>query len=129
MASTVQFNQRVVRDDDGAHHAAGMVMIVLGVALVVIGALMLVYLGMTVVDILKDPDDIRLVSLILERTQTEGQAFFGQIGEFSVTFTIGEPLRTMIFVLVLLWILLALLRIVTSIVGAGRDLVTAGRQR
>jgi hypothetical protein len=129
MASTVQVNERGVREDGSGHHAAGMVLMVLGVALVVIGALMLVYLGMTVVDMLKSPGDTRLVTLILERSQAEGQAFFGQFGESSVSFTIGEPLRTIVFVLLLLWILQAILRIITSIVGAGRDLVTAGRQR
>jgi type IV secretory pathway VirB3-like protein len=129
MASAVQVSQRGARTAGEAPHVAGMAMIVMGMALVAVGALMLAFLGMTVVEMLKAPEETKLVSLILEQTQAEGQAFFGQFGTSSVTFTIGEPLRTMLFVLILVWILQAVLKIVTAIVGAGRDLVTAGRQR
>ena len=129
MASTVQMSQRAVREDDGDHHPASLVLIVLGVALVVVGALMLVYFGMTVFGILKSPADTELVTLLMEQSQEQGQAFFGRFGESKVEFTLGEPLRTMLFVLILLWILGAVLNIIKSIVGAGRDLVTAGRRR
>lgn len=129
MASTVQMSQRAVREGDGNHHLASMVLIVLGVVLMVIGALMLAYLGMTVFGILKSPADTELVTLLMEQTQEQGQAFFGTFGESRIEFTLGEPLRTMLFVLILLWILGVVLNIIKSIVGAGRDLVTAGRQR
>lgn len=129
MASTVQINERAVREGDGTQTIASIVLIVLGVVLMVIGAIMLIYLGMTVFGILKSPDDTKLVTLILEQTQKQGQAFFGTFGNSKIEFTFGEPLRTMLFVLVLLWILGAILNIIKAIVGAGRDLVTAGRGR
>lgn len=129
MASTVQMSQRAVRENDGDHHVAGMVLMVIGIVLIVIGAMMLVYLGMTVLDILKSPGDTELVTMLLQQSQEQGQAFFGTFGESKIEFTLGEPLRTMLFVLILLWILSAVLNIIKSIVRAGRDLVTAGRQR
>lgn len=129
MASTVQINERAVREGDGTQNIASTLLIILGVALMVIGAVMLIYLGMTVFGILKSPNDTKLVTLILEQTQRQGQAFFGTFGDSKIEFTLGEPLRTMLFVLVLLWILNAILNIIKSIVGAGRDLVTAGRGR
>lgn len=129
MASTVMLSKRAVSKESDSHHGASVLLIVLGVVLVVIGALMLVYLGMTVLDILKAPGDTELVTLILEQTSEQGQAFFGTFGQSKIEFTLGEPLRTMLFVLVLLWILGAVLRIIMAIIGAGRDLVTAGRQR
>ncbi|MDH3659644.1 MAG: hypothetical protein OEU92_06390 [Alphaproteobacteria bacterium] len=129
MASTVEMKPRSVREEDGARSVAGLALIVLGVALVVIGALMMVYLGMTVFGILKTPADTELVTLILEKSQEQGQAFFGTFGQSRVEFTLGEPLRTLLFVLLLLWILGALLNIIKAIIAAGRDLVTAGRQQ
>ena len=129
MASTVMLNKRAVSKESDGHHVADVLLIVLGVVLVVIGAMMLVYLGMTVLDILKAPGDTELVTLILEQTREQGQAFFGTFGQSKIEFTLGEPLRTMLFVLVLLWILGAVLRIIMAIIGAGRDLVAAGRQR
>ncbi len=127
MTSTVQMSERAAHDD--GQNLAGVVLIVLGMMLVVVGALMLVYLGMTTFDILKQPGDSELVTLILEQTKEQGRAFFGTFGESKIEFTLGEPLRTMLFVLVLLWILGAILNIIKSIIGAGRDLVTAGRGR
>lgn len=129
MASTVQMNERAVREEGDGHHVAGVLLIVLGVMLVVIGALMLVYLGMTVLNILKAPADTELVTLILAQTREQGQAFFGTFGQSRIEFTLGEPLRTMLFVLILLWILGAVLNIIKAIIGAGRELVAAGRQR
>lgn len=129
MASTVQINQRVVREGDGTQNIAGIVLIVLGVMLVIVGSVMLIYLGMTVFGILKSPDDTKLVTMILEQTQTRGQAFFGSFGDNKIEFTLGEPLRTLLFVLILLWILGVVLNIIKSIVSTGRDLVMAGRGR
>ncbi len=129
MASTVQINERSARGGGGGYDLAGVLLIVLGVALMVIGALMMVYLGMTIFEILKSPDETKLVALILEQTQTQDRTFSGVFGDRRIEFTFGEPLRTLLFVLVLVWILGAMLKIVTSIVGAGRELVSAGRRQ
>jgi hypothetical protein len=127
MVSTVQVQERG-GGESNARSAGGAALLVLGVGLIFLGAFMLVYLGMIVLDILRTPSDVRLITLLLEQTQEQGQAFFGQFGENAVTFTIGEPLRSMVFVLMLLWILGAVLNIIKGIIAAGRELVAAGRR-
>jgi hypothetical protein len=128
MASTVQVQERGGGDSD-SQSAGGAALMVLGVCLVVMGALMLVYLGMIILEILRKPSDVQLVTLLMEQTQEQGQAFFGQFGESAITFTVGEPLRSFIFVLLLLWILGAISNIIRGIIAAGRELVAAGRRR
>ncbi|MGI9510658.1 MAG: hypothetical protein ACR2QJ_15070 [Geminicoccaceae bacterium] len=129
MASTVMMSERAVNKQSDGAHPVGVLLIVLGVALMIAGIVMLVYLGMTVLDILKSPEDAELVALLLEQTKEQGQAFFGTFGDNKVEFTLGEPLRMVLLILVLLWILGAVLRIIGVIIGVGRDLVADGRQR
>lgn len=128
MASTVEIQER--GDSDGETQGAGAAaLMVLGIGLVLLGALMLVYLGMIILEILRTPSDVQLVNVLLDQTQEQGQAFFGQFGENAITFSIGEPLRSFVFVLLLLWILGTISNIIRGIIAAGRDLVAAGRRR
>ncbi|MEM9441357.1 MAG: hypothetical protein AAGA73_12990 [Pseudomonadota bacterium] len=126
MASTVEIQERGDSEPRGGGASALMV---LGIGLVLLGALMLVYLGMILLEILRTPSDVELVTVLLQQTQQDEQAFFGQFGESAITFSIGEPLRSLVFVLLLLWILSAIANIIKGIIAAGRDLVAAGRRR
>ncbi|MEM9443675.1 MAG: hypothetical protein AAGA73_24805, partial [Pseudomonadota bacterium] len=84
MASTVEIKERGDSEPRGSGASALMV---LGIALVLLGALMLVYLGMILLEILRTPSDVELVTVLLQQTQQDEQAFFGQFGESAITFS------------------------------------------
>lgn len=128
MASTVQQRDNVTHRVDADQNPGAVLLTVLGVVLVLAGAVMLLYLGTVVVGILKAPDDVKLIALVFDQVQKGGLAFFGTIGESKFEFSLGEPLRTIVFVLILLWIIGALANIIKTIIGAGRDLITAGQR-
>jgi hypothetical protein len=128
MASRVEERDNVTHRVDANRNPGAVLLTVLGVILVLAGAIMLLYLGTVVVSILKAPDEVKLVALVFDQVQKGGLAFFGTIGESKFEFALGEPLRTIVFVLILLWIIGALANIIKTIIGAGRELITAGQR-
>ncbi|MGI9437437.1 MAG: hypothetical protein ACR2Q4_21860 [Geminicoccaceae bacterium] len=128
MASTIQLGDNITRIEDDGAGAGKILLTVLGVVLVLAGAGMLLYLGTVIIDILQEPSEVKLVAMVFDQIQVGDRAFFGNIGESQFAFSLGEPLRTMLFVIVILWILGAFANIIKAIIGAGRDLIVAGQQ-
>ena len=129
MAATVEGRNDEARDNPRHGEPGGVLLMTLGGFLIIAGAAMLLFLGLMVVDIVREPDDVKLVALVFDRIQGQDRAFLGVIGDNRFEFQLGEPLRTILFVLVVIWLLGAFARIINGIISAGRELMVAGRRR
>ena len=100
---------------------------VVGSVVLLLGALMLVSLALVVIDVIRHPNDVALINLVMQSMQQRGVAVAGHLGELKFSLTIDEPLRTLLFLVVCVWLLGALASILKTIVMTGKALVERGR--
>lgn len=116
----------IVKTGGGAS-ARGVVLQLVGATLVVCGGVLLLGVGLTVLDILANPADVKIVALILDEMHREGDALYGDLDGARFAIGIGEPLRTVVFLVLVLWLLGVLVSILKTLVLTGKELITAAR--
>ena len=95
--------------------------------MLLLGAIMLVSLALVAVDVLRNPADVALIALVMQSMQEGGVALTGHLGELDFALQIEEPLRTLLFLVVCVWLLGALASILKTIVLTGKALLERGR--
>ena len=106
---------------------ARALLLVVGAALLLIGALMLLLLASVVVDVIRQPDEVALIALVMQGIQQSGVAVAGHLGDVNFSLRIDEPLRTLLLLVVCVWVLGALASILKSVVLTGKSLVDRSR--
>ena len=106
---------------------ARALLLVVGAALLLMGGLMLVLLVSVVVDVLRQPDEVALIALAMQGMQQSGPAVAGNLGDVNFSLRIDEPLRTLLLLVVCVWVLGALASILKSVVLTGKSLVEQSR--
>ncbi|MEM7406378.1 MAG: hypothetical protein AAF458_13855 [Pseudomonadota bacterium] len=113
----------IVRQTGGSGVANFLVM--LGGALVVFGAVLLLALGFIALDAVRSPESVGIVQHLLTATAEGKQAVAGSVGELQFALTLDEPVSTVIFVFLGFWVLGMMASIITRIIEAGRALMSA----
>jgi len=93
--------------------------LVFGVVLVVFGGIILFYLGYLVLQVINDPEELRIGQYILEQFKAGDLAFYGSVEEKRFTVHLAEPLKTAIFLFVGVLVVWVLARIVLSLISGG----------
>jgi threonine/homoserine/homoserine lactone efflux protein len=100
----------------------------LGVALIVAGALLLIYLGYTVFRAVDAPQEVALVKFIAGTLRVEDKAIYGHAGRDTFEINVSEPTRTVILLFLAAFVLMVFAGIAKALIAAGINLVsTAGR--
>ena len=116
-----------IRIREGSGSGISTFLVTVGGALVVAGAGLLVYMGILIVDVLRDPQSVGLVNQILSATGRTGEALSGKFGDASFRLHLDEPVNTLLFVIASIWVLSAFANIVSSIIRAGTGLIDNAR--
>ena len=103
--------------------------LVFGVILVVFGGVILFYLGYLVLQVINDPEELRLGQYILEQFKAGDLAFYGNLEEKRFTVHLAEPLKTAIFLFIGALIVWVLARIVLSLVSGGLRMISLSMGR
>ncbi len=107
--------------------AARALLLIVGAALLLMGGMMLVMLIGIVIDVLRNPDEVELIALAMQGMQQDGVAIAGNLGAVGFSLRIDEPLRTLLLLVVCVWVLGALASILKSVIITGKNLVERGR--
>jgi hypothetical protein len=102
-----------------------------GVLLVVFGGIILCYLGYLVLQVINDPEKLRIGQYILEQFKAGDLAFYGNLEEKRFTVHLAEPLKVATFLFVGVLVVWVLARIVLSLVSGGIKMISLsmGRSR
>lgn len=100
---------------------------VIGAALVLMGAALLLSLGLLALKVMTEPSEVQILALFLDSPSPEGGALFGHIANTPFSIGIDEPLRTLLFLVLALWLLGAIGSILKTLVTTGKDLLMASR--
>jgi hypothetical protein len=102
-------------------------LLIVGAVLLLMGGMMLVLLVGIVIDVLRNPGDVALIALAMQGMQQSGVAVAGNLGAVDFSLHIDEPLRTLLLLVVCVWVLGALASILKSVVMTGKNLVDRSR--
>jgi hypothetical protein len=94
-----------------------------GIILVAIGAVLLIYLGLTVFEILNTPEDVRIVQFALENVAVGEEAFSGQIGDQEFEVNLSAPIRSALFLFLGVILFGVLASILKALISGGVDLI------
>ena len=97
----------------------------LGVALIVAGALLLIFLGYTVFRAVDAPQEVALVKFIAGTLRVEDKAIYGHAGRDTFEINVSEPTRTVILLFLAAFVLMVLASIAKALISAGINLVSA----
>ena len=98
--------------------------LIFGVVLVVFGGIILFYLGYLVLQVINDPEKLRIGQYILEQFKAGDLAFYGNLEEKRFTVHLSEPMKTVIFLFVGALVLWVLARIVLALVSGGIKMIS-----
>lgn len=98
-----------------------------GIILILVGAAMLVYLGIFIFDAIVEPQGVGIIDLILTTATAEGRALAGRAGGFDFELWMNKPISTLLFLLVSVWALAIVAGILRSIIATGRELVKTAK--
>ena len=98
--------------------------LIFGVILVVFGRIILFYLGYLVLQVINDPEKLRIGQYILEQFKAGDLAFYGNLEEKRFTIHLSEPMKTVIFLFVGALVLWVLARIVQSLISGGIKMIS-----
>ena len=98
--------------------------LIFGVLLVVFGGIILFYLGYLVLQVINDPEKLRIGQYILEQFKAGDPAFYGNLEEKRFTIHLSEPMKTVIFLFVGALVLWVLARIVQSLISGGIKMIS-----
>ena len=97
----------------------------LGVALIIAGTLLLIFLGYTVFRAVDTPQDVPLVKLIVSELRAEDKAVYGHAGRDTFEINVSEPARTIVLLFLAAFVLMVFAGIAKALIAAGINLVTA----
>ena len=96
-----------------------------GVALIVIGTLVLIFLGYTVFRAVDAPQEVALVKFVAGTLRVEDKAIYGHAGTDTFEINVSEPARTVILLFLAAFVLMVLAGIAKALISAGINLVSA----
>ena len=96
-----------------------------GVALIVVGTLLLIFLGYTVFRAVDAPQEVALVKLVAGTLRVEDKAIYGHAGSDTFEINVSEPARTVILLFLAAFVLMMLAGISKALIAAGINLVSA----
>ena len=91
----------------------------LGLALVIIGAILLIYIGYLVYQVINHPEEIRIVEFLLEQVRIEEKVLFGVAADQAFEVSWSESLRTVMFLFIGVMVVGVLAGILKTLIGAG----------
>lgn len=97
----------------------------IGIALIIAGALLLGYLGLTVFRAIDAPQDVPLVKFVANQLHVEDKAIYGHVGRDPFEINVNEPTRTLILLFLAAFVLMVLAGVAKSLIAAGINLVAA----
>lgn len=100
-----------------------------GVILVVFGGVILIYLGYLVLQVINDPENLRIGQYILEQFKAGDLAFYGNLEEKRFTVHLSDSMQTAVFLFVGVLVLWVLARIVQSLISGGIKMISASMGR
>lgn len=100
-------------------------MFLLGLLLTGFGCLILLYIGLLVVQMINNPLDLKIVTLILEQIKPDGPAIFGSFGDTVLDINISETVKLVIFVFLGLFLISAVSNIVHVLIKSGISIISA----
>jgi hypothetical protein len=98
--------------------------LIFGLVLVVFGGVILFYIGYLVLQVINDPEEVRVAEYILQQFKTGDLALYGNLEEKRFTLHLAEPLKTAIFLFVGVLIVWVLARIVQSLISGGLKMLS-----
>jgi hypothetical protein len=102
----------------------------LGIALIIAGTLLLIFLGYTVFRAVDAPQEVALVKFIASELRVEDKAVYGHAGRDTFEINVSEPARTIVLLFLAAFVLMVFAGIAKALIAAGINLVTAaGRLR
>jgi len=103
----------------------GKPLVGMGVTLIIVGALLLIFLGYTVFLAVDAPQEVALVKFIAGTLRVEDKAIYGHAGSDSFELNVSEPTRTIILLFLAAFVLMVLAGIAKALISAGINLVSA----
>ena len=91
----------------------------LGLALVIIGAFLLIYIGYLVYQIINNPEEIRIVEFLLAQVRIEEKVLFGVAADQAFEVSWSESLRTVMFLFIGVMVIGVLASILKTLISAG----------
>jgi hypothetical protein len=108
----------------------GKPLVGMGVTLIIVGALLLLYLGYTVFRAVDAPQEVALVKFIAGTLRVEDKAIYGHAGRDTFEVNVSEPTRTIVLLFLAAFVLMVFAGIAKALISAGINLVSAaGRLR
>ena len=91
----------------------------LGLALIIIGGFLLIYIGYLVYQVINQPEEIRIVEFLLEQVRIEEKVLFGVAADQAFEVSWSESLRTVMFLFIGVMVVGVLASILKTLIGAG----------
>lgn len=108
----------------------GKPLVGVGVALIIAGTLLLIFLGYTVFRAVDAPQEVALVKFIAGTLRVEDKAIYGHAGRDTFEINVSEPTRTIVLLFLAAFVLMVFAGIAKALISAGINLVSAaGRLR
>jgi hypothetical protein len=98
--------------------------LVFGVLLVVFGGVILFYLGYLALQVITDPEKVRVAEYILEQFEAGDLALYGNLEDKRYTIHLAEPLKIAIFLFIGALIVWVVARIVLSLISGGIQMLS-----
>lgn len=99
----------------------------LGVILLLGGCVVLAYIGILALEVINNPEEVKIVHYVLEQVQIDHTALSGNVDGQTFEITLGEPLKTAIFLVIGLLTLNFLAKIVKILVLTGLQLIKSSQ--
>ena len=96
-----------------------------GVVLIVVGTLLLIFLGYTVFRAVDAPQEVALIKFAASTLRVEDKAIYGHAGSDTFEINVSEPARTIILLFLAAFVLMVLAGIAKALIAAGINLVSA----
>jgi len=93
--------------------------LIFGVLLVFFGGVILFYIGYLILQVINDPEGVRLVGYILGKFKTGDLALYGNLEEKRFAIHLAEPVKAAMFLFIGVLIVWVLARIVQSLISGG----------
>ena len=103
----------------------GKPLVGVGVALIIAGTLLLLYLGYTVFRAVDAPQEVALVKFISGTLRVEDKAIYGHAGRDTFEINVSEPTRTVILLFLAAFVLMVFAGIAKALIAAGINLISA----
>jgi hypothetical protein len=103
--------------------------LVLGSALVLIGAMLMIYFGVIVCRVVQRPNDVPLVQYAMDRIASGDRTVYGNVGKDTIDISVSESTRAAAFLFIGVISLAILARVIRAIISGGLEMVWFGLGR